>query len=87
LLIGLIGLGACTPGTFFSNTVDASKLNAEISQKALQEGSTITASCPSGEPAKADYKFVCSATVNGQSEHILVTVLNGNGDVSWVATP
>jgi hypothetical protein len=81
-LLALISLGALA-GCSSSGTMDAGKINAAIAQKASENGASVTASCPSGEPAKANYQFVCNATVNGTDGHILVTVLNGNGDLTW----
>jgi hypothetical protein len=58
------------------------QIDAQIIQEAGQQGLNIIPSCPDA-PAKTNYQFVCNATVNGQSGHILVTILNTHGDATW----
>jgi hypothetical protein len=65
-----------------SKPLSAWSLNNQITQQASQQGYNLSPSCPSA-PAKANYQFLCNATENGQSVHVLVTVLNTNGDWTW----
>ena len=65
-------------------TIDAQNLQTKISAElSRQVGSNVTVSCPSGQPAKAGTTFECTATANGDTGQIKITVNDDQGNVTW----
>jgi hypothetical protein len=64
-----------------------STISKGIDQQIAENGdaSTATVNCPSGQPARPGYKFVCHVrATDGSSGAVKVTVLNKAGDIQWL---
>jgi hypothetical protein len=87
-------VGAAAMGSFAlaNNPVtgahmDDRKVEASVRSTLAARGvAGATVDCPSLQPARTNYQFICTLSLGGERAHVLVTVLNTNGDFTWVVT-
>jgi hypothetical protein len=86
-VVGLVIASALAHNPTTGPHIDSGRVESDIESTLSQRGiQNAVVSCPSNEPIKANSRFVCSLNVNGQQSHVLVTVVNDNGDIQWIVT-
>lgn len=78
---GLVAVAGCS-----SSTLDAQKLNEEISKQVatlVPEGTQTSVNCPDGVKPEQGGTFTCTLTVNGQDAVIDVTQTDADGNVTF----